>query len=176
MVEPSEQLQLVFDKAVDVAKKLQHEYVTLEHLLFAMLCESSFAKIIEGYGSDPEFLKKNVENYLKTQTEKIQMDPAVAKKYKPKKTHAVERVLNRAFTQVLFSGRQHLQTIDLFHSIMVEDRSYSRYLFLKYGVTKEELTSFFNKNYTGEDEEELHIQMANETLGEYCTNLNKQKE
>ena len=68
MVEPSEQLQLVFDKAVDVAKKLQHEYVTLEHLLFAMLCESSFAKIIEGYGSDPEFLKKNVENYLKTQT------------------------------------------------------------------------------------------------------------
>ena len=37
MVEPSEQLQLVFDKAVDVAKKLQHEYVTIEHLLFAML-------------------------------------------------------------------------------------------------------------------------------------------
>ena len=47
MVEPSEQLQLVFDKAVDVAKKLQHEYVTLEHLLFAMLCESSFAKVID---------------------------------------------------------------------------------------------------------------------------------
>ena len=38
MVEPSEQLQLVFDKAVDVAKKLHHEYVTIEHLLFAMLC------------------------------------------------------------------------------------------------------------------------------------------
>ena len=36
MVEPSEQLQLVFDKAVDVSKKLQHEYVTIEHLLFAM--------------------------------------------------------------------------------------------------------------------------------------------
>ena len=53
MVEPSEQLQLVFDKAVDVAKKLQHEYVTIEHLLFAMLCEDSFAKIIEGYGADP---------------------------------------------------------------------------------------------------------------------------
>ena len=37
MVEPSEQLQLVFDKAVDVAKKLQHEYVTLEHLLLSLI-------------------------------------------------------------------------------------------------------------------------------------------
>ena len=45
MVESSEQLQLVFDKAVDVAKKLQHEYVTIQHLLFAMLCEESFAKV-----------------------------------------------------------------------------------------------------------------------------------
>ena len=125
MVEPSEQLQLVFDKAVDVAKKLQHEYVTLEHLLFAMLCESSFAKVIEGYGADPEFLKKNVENYLKTQTEKIQMEASVAKKYKPKKTHAVERVLNRAFTQVLFSGRSHIDCSDVFLSIMNEKKSWS---------------------------------------------------
>ena len=130
MVEPSEQLQLVFDKAVDVAKKLQHEYVTLEHLLFAMLCESSFAKVIEGYGADPEFLKKNVENYLKTQTEKIQMEPAVAKKYKPKKTHAVERVLNRAFTQALFQGRQDVNALDVLLSIFSEKKSYSLY-FLK---------------------------------------------
>ena len=82
MVEPSEQLQLVFDKAVDVAKKLQHEYVTIEHLLFAMLCEESFAKVIEGFGADPEYLKKNIENYLKKQTEKIQLPPEKAKKYK----------------------------------------------------------------------------------------------
>ena len=39
MVEPSKELQLVFDKAVDVAKKLKHEYVTIEHLLFAMLLD-----------------------------------------------------------------------------------------------------------------------------------------
>ena len=38
MVEPNDDLQTVFDKAVSVAKKLKHEYVTLEHLLYAMLC------------------------------------------------------------------------------------------------------------------------------------------
>ena len=137
MVEPSEQLQLVFDKAVDVAKKLQHEYVTIEHLLFAMLCEESFAKVIEGFGADPEYLKKNIENYLKKQTEKIQLPPEKAKKYKPKKTHAVERVLNRAFTQVLFSGRSHIECADVFLSIMNEKKSWSYYHISKADIDKD---------------------------------------
>ena len=38
MVEPPDELQSVFEKAIKDAKKLKHEYVTLEHLLFAMLC------------------------------------------------------------------------------------------------------------------------------------------
>ena len=54
MVEPSKELQLVFEKAVDVSKKLSHEYVTIEHLLFAMLLEESFSKIMEGFGTNPE--------------------------------------------------------------------------------------------------------------------------
>ena len=49
MVEPSEALQLVFDKAVKDAKKLQHEYVTLEHLLYAMLCEENFTNTLTCY-------------------------------------------------------------------------------------------------------------------------------
>ena len=40
MVEPSKELQLVFDKAINDAKKLQHEYVTLEHLLHAIFCRA----------------------------------------------------------------------------------------------------------------------------------------
>ncbi len=44
MVEPSQVLQVVFDKAMNDAKKLQHEYITLEHLLYAILCEEHFEK------------------------------------------------------------------------------------------------------------------------------------
>ena len=36
MVEPSDNLQLVFEAAIDVAKKLNHEYLTIEHLLYVM--------------------------------------------------------------------------------------------------------------------------------------------
>ena len=71
MVEPSQELQLVFEKAIEVSKKLKHEYLTIEHLLFAMLCEESFSNCLTGYGSDPESIKKNLETYLKTQLTEI---------------------------------------------------------------------------------------------------------
>ena len=66
MVEPSKELQLVFEKAIADARKLQHEYVTVEHILFAMLCEENFENIVTGYGADPAFIKSNLENHLKT--------------------------------------------------------------------------------------------------------------
>ena len=107
MVEPSKELQLVFDKAINDAKKLQHEYVTLEHLLHAIFCEEKFCNVIGMFGADVEYVKSNLEHHLKTNMSDIVTDND---KVKPKKTHTVERVLNRAFTQVLFAGRN---TIDL---------------------------------------------------------------
>jgi ATP-dependent Clp protease ATP-binding subunit ClpA len=76
MVEPSSELQLVFDKAVGDAKKLSHEYVTLEHLLFAMLCEEKFFDHLTDFGIDTELLKHNLENYLKTKLENVTIDMA----------------------------------------------------------------------------------------------------
>jgi len=90
MVEPSKELQLVFEKAIADARKLQHEYVTVEHILFAMLCEENFENIVTGYGADPAFIKSNLENHLKTALDDIKVDGT---KHKPKKTQAVERVL-----------------------------------------------------------------------------------
>ena len=43
-------------------------------------------------------------------------------KYKSKKTQTVERILNRAFTQVLFSGLSHIELSDVLISIMVQDK------------------------------------------------------
>ena len=41
MVEPGEELKLVFDKAIIDAKKLKHEYITIEHILFSMMCSEA---------------------------------------------------------------------------------------------------------------------------------------
>jgi len=100
MVEPNKDLQLVFDKAVKDAGILKHEYVTLEHLLFAMLCEEKFSNLLSGFGVDIQYIKVNIEKYLKENCSEIVIE---LDKYKPKKTAAVERVLNRSFTQVLLA-------------------------------------------------------------------------
>ena len=143
MVEPSNELQLVFEKSIDVAQKLKHEYLTIEHLLFAMLCEETFSNCIKGVGADSEFLKKNVEHYLKTKLQDIVIEHAA----KPRKTQAVERVLNRAFTQVLFNGRQKIEPTDVFVAIMSEKRSYAHYYIQQAGIDKDKFNEYLNSNY-----------------------------
>ena len=64
MVEPSDNLQAVFEKAIETAKKLHHEYLTIEHILLAMLTEDSFNECIKNFGSNADDLKKNLTSYV----------------------------------------------------------------------------------------------------------------
>jgi ATP-dependent Clp protease ATP-binding subunit ClpA len=174
MVEPSKELQLVFDKAVDVSKKLSHEYVTIEHLLFAMLLEESFSKIMEGFGADHELIRKNLEHYLKSNCGDITVPVENKdKKYKPKKTHAVERVLNRAFTQVLFSGRQSIEISDVFLSMLNEQKSWAYYNISKANIDKTKFAEYLNNELEATYEDEETQGMATRALRSFTTNLNQ---
>jgi ATP-dependent Clp protease ATP-binding subunit ClpA len=168
MVEPSSELQLVFEKAIDVAKKLKHEYLTLEHLLFAMLCEESFYKCVNGYGADAEFLKKTLEHYLKTKLTEIVCEEEV----KPRKTQAVERVLNRAFTQVLFNGRQKIEPTDVFLSMMGEKKSFAVYYIQQAEIDKEKFAEYLSSEVSEQEEEESGSGQADRALRAFTTNLN----
>ena len=64
MVEPSGDLQAVFDRAVGSAKSWRHEYVTLEHLLFSMLEDKKFNGIVKDFGADPEDMKSHLKTCL----------------------------------------------------------------------------------------------------------------
>jgi len=152
MVEPSEELKLVFDKSVKDARALGHEYVTLEHLLFASLCSESLAGALSEYGVDVPSLKANVEQFLNEECEDIRIQDS---KRKPKKTQTVERALNRAFTQTLFSGRNTIDLGDVILSILAEKKSMACYFLEVAGVKKEELNDYLHDEIeeTGEDEE-----------------------
>jgi ATP-dependent Clp protease ATP-binding subunit ClpA len=173
MVEPSKELQAVFDKAVNDAKKLQHEYVTLEHLLYAMLCEDSFNNIITGYGSDVEHMKKELELFLKTKLEDIKVE--TDEKYKPKKTQSVERVLNRAFTQVLFNGRNNIEVPDVFLSILSEKKSWAYFITQKVGVDKASFTDYISSemdDISEHEDDKANMGVAARALREFTTDLN----
>jgi len=169
MVEPSKELQLVYDKAVKDAVKLKHEYVTLEHLLFAMMCSDNFYKLIKGYGADVDYIKSNLEHFLKNNLEDIVTD---AEKYKPKKTATVERVLNRAFTQVLFNGRSDIQLTDVALSMLSEQKTHANFFLTKGGVEKEGFADYVSGESADIEDGQLTGE-AQKALNAFTTNLNK---
>ena len=169
MVEPSEELQLVFDKAVKDARKLKHEYVTLEHLLFAMLCSDPFEKLVTGYGADVDYLKANLEHYLKNNLNDITIEIT---KFKPKKTQSVERALNRAFTQVLFAGRAEITLSDVVMSILSEKKSHAYYYLEKAGIEKDKFAEYISSEIETNIEDEETSGAAQRALRSFTTDLN----
>ena len=169
MVEPSKDLQLVFEKAVKDARMLQHEYVTLEHLLFSMLCSENFYNLVKGFGADPDYLKSNLEHYLKTGCDDIKVDTT---KHKPKKTQTVERCLNRAFTQTLFNGRSHIELSDVMLSIISEKKSHAAYYCDQAGIDKDKFASYLSNEIEAEVEDEEMSGAAAKALRSFTTNLN----
>ena len=171
MVEPSQDLQLVFDKAIKDAKKLYHEYVTLEHLLFAMLCEENFGNMLKEFGADIDFIKTNIEHHLKG-NDSIKIEEET-KKYKPKKTHSVERVLNRAFTQVLFAGRTHIELKDVLISMLNEKKSIAVYYLNEGNVDKVRFAEYIADDTGVEDLGSPEaLSDAKKALKSFTTNLN----
>ena len=169
MVEPSAELQAVFEKAIKDAKKLQHEYVTLEHLLFAMLCSDNFFTLVQGSGADVDFIKTSLEHYLKNNLEDIKVDTP---KYKPKKTQAVERCLNRAFTQVLFAGRSSIDLSDVLISMLSEKRSHAYYYLEKGKVEKDNFADYLNNELEAAIVDEEVSGAAQKALRQFTTDLN----
>jgi ATP-dependent Clp protease ATP-binding subunit ClpA len=170
MVEPSDDLQAIFEKAIDTAKKLHHEYLTIEHLLFSMLGEESFANVIHGYGAKPDDMRKNLADYLQNKCSEITVPDVVVK---PKKTQSVERILNRAFTQVLFNGRQRIEPTDVFLAMMTEKRSWAFYYIQQANIDKDKFADYLNNAIEEEEGPDVQDVGSSKALNAFTTNLNE---
>ena len=171
MVEPSNNLQAIFEKAIETAKKLHHEYLTIEHLLFAMLLEDSFGKTLQGYGVNVDEFKKSVAGYLQEKCNEITVQDVVVK---PRKTQSVERILNRAFTQVLFNGRQRIEPTDVFLAMMGEKRSWAYYYIQKAEIDKDKFADYINNAVEEQEEQDDQGSNSSRALSAFTTNLNEQ--
>jgi ATP-dependent Clp protease ATP-binding subunit ClpA len=174
MLEPSDKLQAIFENAIAIAQKLEHEYVTLEHLTFSIMCDDDTYKLLTEFGANSEFVKVNLEQFLKNNLQEIRIEGLTQK---PKKTTSVERALNRSFTQVLFSGRQRIDIEDVLIAILSEKKSFSYYYLTKAGVVKEKFMEFYQGRVENEVDEEssssrpLNPNQLDKILNAYCTNL-----
>ena len=171
MIQHNPEIEQVILNATEVSKRLSHEYVTIEHRAYGLIIYKPFNDLLLSFGVDVDALIADLEDYLQKQTYIVNNNNDHA----PKKTHSLERVFNRAFTQVLFSGRNYIQILDIFLSISNETNSYASYFFIKYGMERSQLTEFYHENYveTKRGRNNGGVR-ADEILKEYCENLNVQ--
>lgn len=163
----SPEIESIIENSMAIARNRQHQYVTTEHLLLSLVTHASFKKTLADFGADTAALEADIGQYLDRIGASISSDLDVA----PKKTHALERVFNRANVQVVFSGRRTLTTIDLYLSIMAESNSHAHYFLLKHGVRKQEFIEFWQNNYTHDTTSKMNTAQADEVLTEYCVSL-----
>jgi ATP-dependent Clp protease ATP-binding subunit ClpA len=169
MIQPNPEIEVVIANATELAKKLNHEYVTLEHLAHGLICYKPWHDLMTAFGCDVDGLLTDLEDHLQKQTYMTDTEGG----HDPKKTHSLERVFNRAFTQVLFSGRNHVQIIDIFLSIASEATSHASYFFIKYGLERSQVVEFYNQHYVeGKGKRVAPNARADDILRDYCENLN----
>ena len=176
-MEPSDQIKTAFDHAVKNAKEKRHEYVTLEHVTYALLCDESFFNLLLEFGADVEDFKENLNQFLENECDDITLDD-ISSSFKLKRTLSLERSINRAFGHVLFSGRWTIEIVDLFVSILQEKNSHSSFFAQASGISVDDFVNFLNSQFDGDDDEEedddegVPAHAINKALKSYTSNLN----
>ena len=162
------EIEQILSQAQRLARIKKHEYVTLEHLMLALVRHTPFTTMLDKFGVSTDNLDLDLDDYLDSQVHLL-----TSRDTEPKKTNALERVFNRALTQVLFAGRRNMLTIDLWLAIMTENNSHASYYMLKYGVTKKAFVEFYEKTYTsdGASNGGMGKEQADEILKEHCISL-----
>ena len=159
------EIEQIIENAVKLARDRKHEYVLTEHMLLAMVRYNPFRQVLEKFGVDVDMFDQELDAYLVSLVNLV-TDKDVA----PRKTNGLERCFNRALTQVLFTNRRSMTTIDLYLAMMAETNSHSHYFLLKYGVKKQEFVDFWQTNYN-QDDLVLSDKQATDILKEHCINL-----
>lgn len=160
------EIEQIVDKAVEIARTKQHRYVVTEHLLLSLVTHEPFKKLLVKFGTDVETLVDEINFYLDSNPSfySNEFDP------QPKKTSALERVFNRAMTQVMFTGRRTLTTIDLYLAIMQETNSHAHYFMLKFGIQRAEFFKFWEQHYS-KPNVKMSVQQADTVLADSCENI-----
>jgi len=137
----SPETEIALNVAEADARTRRHEYITLEHVLFALLLDDETEEIIEACGGSSEVIKKGLDDFL---CEKINSIPDGVE-VSPLFTYATQRIIQRAANNVLSSGKeQKIRCADVLVSLFKEVDSYAVYMLTSEGVTRYEVISYIS--------------------------------
>jgi ATP-dependent Clp protease ATP-binding subunit ClpA len=132
------ELEETLSYAVDEAVKHKHEYVTLEHLLYALLEDNAARDILYNCGAKIEEIAKALEDYFADVLEKM---PARAKQM-PELTSTFQSTIQYAILQAEGSGQRAVDGGNILAALFQAEQSYAVYLLSQQGVSRLDILNY----------------------------------
>ncbi len=176
----SRELTIALSLALDEARERGHEFITLEHVLYALLTDPSSAECLEACGADLKLL----EGALDTFFESLETIPVAERdgEDEPKQTESFRRVLNRAALHVQSSGKTEIRGPNVLVALFSESDSHAVAMLAEQGIEKLDVTSFIahgrrkvpeTRRLEGAGAETGEGKPAANPLQQFCVNLNE---
>ncbi|HEY7318634.1 MAG TPA: ATP-dependent Clp protease ATP-binding subunit ClpA [Candidatus Binatia bacterium] len=136
----SKELEGTLNAALKEAKSRRHEYVCLEHLLYALLQDKDASAAIINCGGDIDRLRKGLESFFQTHLEAL---PG-GSDHQPQQTLSFHRVLQRAVIHAQSAEKKEINGGNLLIAMFREPDSYAVYLLQEQGITRFDLVNYIS--------------------------------
>ncbi|EFQ2752701.1 ATP-dependent Clp protease ATP-binding subunit ClpA [Salmonella enterica] len=176
----NQELELSLNMAFARAREHRHEFMTVEHLLLALLSNPSAREALEACSVDLVALRQELEAFIEQTTPVL---PASEEERDTQPTLSFQRVLQRAVFHVQSSGRSEVTGANVLVAIFSEQESQAAYLLRKHEVSRLDIVNFISHG-TRKDEPSQSSDLGNQPTGDeqaggeermenFTTNLNQ---
>jgi len=162
--------------ALREARGRRHEFLTVEHVLYALLHDEAVAEVVRACGGDVEVLKQELATYLDERLERLPPDADAI----PERTLGFQRILQRAAAHVQSSGKEELDGRHVLVAIFRETDSHAAYLLAKQGITRLDVVTYLSHgipkapeptHQPEEEDDDERPQQARDPLAAFTVNL-----
>jgi ATP-dependent Clp protease ATP-binding subunit ClpA len=128
----NQELNFVFNDAIAFVRKHRYEYITVDHLFFALLSNEHVAELLINCGLSITFLQRSMEKYFVANPQVVPTEES----YEPLETVALSRVIETMMLHVKSAGKSEASVYDLLIALMDEGNAFCVSLLLQQGVDK----------------------------------------
>lgn len=134
----NQDVQIAFSLAVREAQRRRHEFLTTEHVLFAILCEETGQEVVAACGGDPARLRLELDGYLSEHLEPLDR----AEEGVPEQTVGLQRLLQRTVAHMHAAGKQEIGLGDVLAAIAGQEHSQAARLLQGEGVSRLDILNY----------------------------------
>lgn len=140
----NQDVQIAFSLAVREAQRRHHEFLTTEHVLYALLFEDPGRDVVLACGGEVERLRRELENFFDQHLETIDVEDD----FIPEQTIGLQQVLQRTVSHMQSSGKEEIGLGDLLAAILEQENSHAAFLLREEGVTRFDVLSYISHGMT----------------------------